>query len=166
LNRLACRRLDQNAPTVTCCTIALGLALMSAWACGSTTDPGIINVAGTWSGTEADRLGPGLLTWTLTQNGSAISGTALIRPVNATDGSCASCHKSKDGTLLGTLSGSTLALTMTFPAGGAADPTPACSILLTSTRLAVTSSLIAGTYSGADPCESTFDGTLAMTRKP
>lgn len=146
--------------------IALGLAVAwSTWACaGSATVPNTVNVAGTWSGTESDRLGPALLTWTLTQTGEAISGTAVMRPVDATDGSCASCHKSKDGTISGTVSGSTLTIAMYFAAGQTADPTPACSINLNSTAPNVTQSTIAGTYEGSDPCEGTFQGTLVMTR--
>jgi hypothetical protein len=147
---------------------ALGLAVAwSTWGCGdSATAPKTLNVAGTWSGTESDRLGPALLTWKLTQTGYTVSGTAVMRPVDAADGSCASCHKSKDGTFSGTLSGTTLTLAMFFPAGGVADPTPACSITINGTAPNVTESAIAGTYGGTDPCEGSFDGTLAMTRKP
>jgi hypothetical protein len=146
--------------------LALGVAVpWSAWSCGdSATVPNTVNVAGTWSGTESDRLGPALLTWTLTQTGDTVSGTAIMRPVDATDGSCASCHKSKDGTITGTVSGTTLTIAMYFAAGNQADPTPACSININSTAPSVTQSRIAGTYEGSDPCEGTFQGKLVMTR--
>jgi hypothetical protein len=148
--------------------LAVGLA--AAWSMlgcrAAPTVPSKVLVAGTWTGTESDRLGTALLTWTLYQVGDTVSGTAMMRPVDATDGSCASCHKSKDGTLSGKVSGTTLTLAMYFAAGGKLDPTPACSINLNSTAPNVTQTAIAGTYSGSDPCEGVFDGTLAMTRKP
>lgn len=121
--------------TVKLSRLALGLGVTLSLGCDrSATVPNTVSVAGTWSGTESDRLGPALLTWTLTQTGNTVSGTAIMRPVDATDGSCASCHKSKDGTFTGTLE--------------------------------KTDSTLAGTYSGGDPCEGTFEGTLALTRRP
>lgn len=152
--------------------IALGLAMVwSIWSCrGSPTAiatvPETFNVAGTWSGTENDRLGSALLTWNLIQSGTTISGTALIRPADAADGTCASCHKSKDGTVSGSVSGTTISLTMFFAAGGSADPTPGCSITLISKGLGISETAIVGTYSGTDPCEASFDGSLSMARKP
>src|ERR1700716_108956 len=93
----------------------------SAWGCsGSATSPNTFSVAGTWTGTASDRLGPAVLTWTLRQTGHDVSGTATMRPVNATDGSCASCHKSKDGTLEGVISGTSFTLSMFFAAGNTA----------------------------------------------
>ena len=124
-----------------------------------------VNVSGTWTGTESDRLGPALLTWNLTQTGTAVAGTVLMRPVDPYDGSCASCHKFKDGVVTGTLSGSTFKIVMYFAAGGQ-DATPACSITLNSDAATVSQLTITGNYAGSDPCEGTFDGTLAMTRKP
>ncbi len=157
-------------------TLALAaIVARTAWRCDdSATAPQPIiptvppppRIAGTWSGTESDRLGPALLTWNLTQVGPNVSGTAVMRPVDPADGSCASCHKSKVGTVEGTLSGATFTLTMLFPAGGQGDPTPACSITLNAVAPDVSPSAIAGTYSGSDPCEGVFDGTLAMTRQP
>ena len=55
------------------------------------------------------------VTWTLTQTGSAVSGTVTSTPLNATDGSCSSCHRAKGGTVSGTIAGTTLTLTMNFP---------------------------------------------------
>jgi hypothetical protein len=150
--------------------IGLGFAMISlTWSCrGSPTSivtvADTFNVAGTWAGAERDRLGSALLTWNLVQHGSAISGTALIRPTDPSDGTCASCHKSKDGTVSGTVSGKSIMLTMFFAAGGSADPTPACSITLISKGLGVTETAIVGTYSGTDPCEASFDGSLSMFR--
>jgi hypothetical protein len=167
-------------PAANFTALALALALAaSTWTCGSSstapttapatipsTAPNRLKLAGTWSGTESDRLGPAILTWSLTQSGDSVSGTVSMRPVNVADGSCASCHKSKDGTFTGTVSGTNLALTLFFPAGGQGDPTPACSISLVGTASNVTELAIAGTYTGSDPCEGIFDGTMAMSRKP
>ena len=124
-----------------------------------------VDVSGTWTGTESDRLGPALLTWNLTQTGALVSGTVLMRPVDPYDGSCASCHKFKDGVFTGTMTGNTLKIVMYFAAGGQ-DATPDCSITLNSDAATTSRFTITGNYSGSDPCEGTFDGTLAMTRKP
>ena len=128
--------------------------------------PRILDVAGSWFGSEQDRLGPALLSWTIVQTDSTLSGAATIRPIDAADGTCGSCHKNKVDTLSGSVSGQSVTSSMFFPAGVDGDPTPACSIRLDSSVPVVTGSWIAGRYSGSDPCEGTFDGTLAMVRKP
>lgn len=122
-------------------------------------------LGGRWTGTGRDRLGLGLLAWQVVQSGGSITGTVTLRPENPTDGSCGSCHKSKDGTLTGTLRGTDLELTLLFPTGGEQDPTPECSIMLIG-RARVSDSGLTGTYDGTDPCEGVFDGTLVMTREP
>src|SRR2546422_128711 len=91
----------------------------------STPTSAAINLSGTWSGTGSDSFGPELVTWMLTQSGTSVSGTAELNAVNPADGSCGSCHKVKKGTFSGTLSGASLSVTMTFPAGGDV-PTPIC----------------------------------------
>jgi hypothetical protein len=148
--------------------IAIGVVVFVAGCRDDATAPGpqLLNVAGSWAGSENDRLGPAFLTWQIVQAGSELSGTATIRPVDAADGSCASCHKNKIGTVSGSVSGQTITISMFFPAGVNGDPTPACSIRLDSSVPTATASAIAGTYSGSDPCEGTFEGTLMMTRKP
>ena len=98
---------------------------------------------------------------------NTVSGTAVSRPVDPTDGTCASCHKSKIGTFSGTVSGTTLRLTMFFPVGSDAEPTPMCSVTVDGTAAIVTESRITGAYSGADSCEGQFtDGALSMARQP
>ena len=126
-----------------------------------------VNLSGAWSGTGSDTQGPMTLTWALTQAGPTVSGTAISRAVNATDGTCASCHKNKIGTFSGTVSGTTLTLTMFFPDGSDAEPTPMCSVTVDGTAASITESRIAGAYSGADSCEGPFtDGALTMARQP
>src|SRR4051812_39358918 len=75
-------------------------------------------LSGAWSGSGGDPQGAEKMSWTLTQNGGAVSGTADLAPLDAADGSCASCHKFKSGTITGSLSGSALTMRLTFPSGG------------------------------------------------
>jgi hypothetical protein len=80
------------------------------------------------------------------------------------DGSCASCHKLRKGTVSGTLDGATLTLRMNFPAGGDV-PTPICVTDLTGSA-SITGNQIAGRYSGTDSCEGLFaNGQLTLTRQ-
>ena len=112
-----------------------------------------LTIGGTWTGTLSDSQGGATVTWTITQSGSALSGTAVTRPLDPGDGTCASCHKNKTGTLSGTLSGTTMALTMTFPGGTTDEPTPICSVTLNATAPGVADDVIAATYVGSDSCE-------------
>ncbi|HJZ72063.1 MAG TPA: hypothetical protein VKE51_09985 [Vicinamibacterales bacterium] len=124
-----------------------------------------IDVAGTWNGTGADPQGPEKMSWVLTQSGDAVSGTADLAPMNAADGSCASCHKFKAGTVSGTVSGSTIAMRLVFPAGGDGVPTPMCTITFNAAASAATRDRIDASYSGDDTCEGPFTGgTFTMTR--
>lgn len=101
----------------------------------------------------------------LTQSGTSVSGTAALNAVDPADGSCGSCHKVKRGTLTGTLSGTSLSVTMTFPAGGDV-PTPVCVAELTASATILDRRMTAA-YAGTDTCEGTFaDGKIEMTRQP
>jgi hypothetical protein len=150
--------------------------VLSAIACGggspATTSPtgatsmsSALNLAGTWNGSGSDAHGPELMTWSLTQSGAAISGTADMRPVDPSDGTCGSCHKYKKGTVAGTADASGATLTIHFPSGGDV-PTPMCDI---SFRISAAGSIvtrIGSTYTGDDSCEGPInDGTLTMDRK-
>jgi hypothetical protein len=127
---------------------------------GSVTD-----LSGAWNGTGSDPQGPERMAWTLAQSGNAITGTADLAPLNAADGSCASCHKFKAGTVTGTMSGSTIAMRLVFPSGGDGVPTPMCTITFDATAAAVASGRIDATYSGDDTCEGPISGgTFSMTR--
>ncbi len=126
-----------------------------------------VSFAGTWNGTSIDSQGATIVTWALTQTGSTAAGTVKTEAVDPNDGSCNSCHRNKTGTFSGTTSGTTLTLTMFFAAGGAGDPTPACTATLTGTASRVAADTLTAAYSGADSCEGPFmDGTLMMTRHP
>jgi hypothetical protein len=124
-----------------------------------------LNIAGAWSGTGSDPQGAERMTWMLAQAGSALSGTADLAPLDAADGSCASCHKFKTGTVTGSLSGNALAMTLTFPSGGDGVPTPMCTIVFTAAATGVDGGRINATYTGNDSCEGPFSGgTFVMTR--
>ena len=128
----------------------------------NTASPSIV---GTWTGTGVDSMGTINVTWGLNQTGSALSGTVAMQAVEAT-GSCNSCHRTKTGTLSGTIDGTNLSMTMFFPMGGS-DQTPACSATLTGTAANVVRDTITIAYSGVDSCEPPANnGTLVMTRSP
>ena len=127
--------------------------------------PEALSLAGTWTGTGSDDLGPETFTWVLAQSGTTLSGTARMRPVSETDGSCASCHKVKDGTISGSVSGSAVTLRMSFALGGA-QPTPTCLVTMDISASGVTSTNLSSTYNGSDSCEPTVKlGTVTMTRR-
>jgi hypothetical protein len=161
-----------------------GLVAIAAWtiACGggmpttpntptpptAPTPPptgGTTNIAGVWNGTGSDPQGSERMSWMLSQSGDAVTGTADLAPLNAADGSCASCHKFKAGTLSGTISGSTIAMRLVFPAGGDGVPTPMCTITFNATASTAVRDRIDATYTGDDTCEGPFSGgTFTMAR--
>jgi hypothetical protein len=145
--------------------------IASALACGSSapapTSPtaSSLNIAGAWNGTGTDPQGAEKMSWMVAQNGSALSGTADLAPLNAADGACASCHKFKTGTISGSLSGTSLAMRIVFPAGGDGVPTPMCTITFDASATGVNGSRIDAAYTGDDSCEGPFvGGTFVMTR--
>lgn len=126
---------------------------------------GPVVVAGRWNGTLSDSQGGATVAWTVIQTGSTLTGTAVTRPLDPNDGTCASCHKDKTGTLTGTLSGSTMSLTMSFPGGRGDEPTPICSVTLTASAPSITADIIAATYVGTDSCEGSVEnGRLNLAR--
>ena len=130
----------------------------------SPSGPPPATLAGAWTGTGTDPQGAEKMSWMVTQSGSALTGSADLSPLNAADGSCASCHKFKTGTLTGSLSGSTLALTLTFPSGGDGVPTPMCTITFDAAAT-LDGGRITATYTGDDSCEGPFTGgTFVMSR--
>lgn len=144
---------------------ALLSACQSKSSTPTTPSPAGINVSGTWNGTGSDSFSPELVTWVLTQSGTAVSGTAELKAVDPSDGTCGSCHKVKTGTLTGTLSGNTLTVSMKFPAGGDV-PAPICVADLSATAT-VADRRIAATYTGTDTCEGVYsNGAIELTRQP
>ena len=156
-------------------SLAAAALLVTAAGCGSSpaapindplpgTTPSAANISGTWTGTGTDAQGPETFTWTVTQIGNQITGSAIMASANPNDGSCGSCHKQKSGTITGTLSGGALALTLAFPEGGA-DITPLCAITMTASTTEVAAGRIAARYTGTTTCEGPItDGSLTVVR--
>ena len=144
-------------------TAAIGLALA---ACGSSpSGPSMTELGGVWTGPGSNSLGRHTLSLNITQNGSALTGTAATKAVDAADGSCSSCHMNKTGTFTGTISGSTVAVDVVFPSGNAAEPTPICSATLTLTATLITPTQLAGPYTGSDTCEGPWTSATVMLNK-
>ena len=132
----------------------------------STVPNPVLNVAGSWSGTSTDSQGMTVVDWTITQTGSAVTGTVRTNAPDPSDGSCNSCHRNKSGTFTGTVSGNILTMTMQFAAGADGDPTPICSATMTGTATSTADGRLGGGYTGSDTCEGSFlNGSLAMTRR-
>lgn len=97
-----------------------------------------VDLTGTWNGTATDHwqrfnTADGMIvSWVLTQNGSAVSGTVTTTGLNGNDNSCSGCHRAKTGSVSGTLSGTTLTLTMDFP-GHPDEPSPTCTASFSTT---------------------------------
>ena len=127
--------------------------------------PAAIDVSGRWTGPGSDSFSPELVTWVLAQSGSAVSGTVEFNAVDPADGTCGSCHKVKRGAFAGTLSGSSLTLTMKFPAGGDV-PAPICVVDLAGSAT-VADRRMTASYTGTDTCEGFFaDGKIELSRQP
>jgi hypothetical protein len=127
--------------------------------------PEALSLAGTWTGTGSDGLGPETFTWVLAQSGTTLSGSVRMRPLDETDGSCGSCHKVKDGTISGSISGSAVTLRMSFALGGT-QPTPTCLVTIDVSASGVTRTNLSSTYNGRDSCEPAVGlGTITMTQR-
>jgi hypothetical protein len=130
---------------------------------GPTAAP--LNLSGTWTGNGSDGLGPETFSWVLAQSGDALSGTVSMRPLSETDGSCTSCHKVKDGSISGSVSGTAVTLKMSFALGGS-QPTPTCLVTMDVSASNVTSTSLASSYNGSDSCEPAVAlGSITMTRQ-
>jgi hypothetical protein len=122
-------------------------------------------LTGTWSGSGSDSFSAERVTWVLAQSDANVTGTAAFAPVDPLDGSCASCHKLRKGTLSGSFEGATLTLRMSFPADGD-GPTPICVTELSGSA-AIVGNQLTGTYSGTDTCEGVYaNGQLTLAKQP
>ena len=130
------------------------------------------DLSGTWSGSGADFWtkvgGPdGMrVTMNLTQTGTAVSGTVTSTNLGSVnDGTCSGCHRVKQGTVTGTLSGNALTIALSFP-GLPGEITPNCSAQFSGTGDVTSSPLTIG-YSVNDSCEGQFEnGTLQIAPGP
>lgn len=120
-----------------------------------------LNLSGTWTGDFAVQDVTAQMTWTLAQAGSAVSGPMLVKLPNGI--------VLLNGFLMGTLTGSALAYTISVGPGGI--PTqPACIGQLGRTMAAAagTTSTLTGSYAvSSATCTPPFGGTgnISLTRR-
>lgn len=147
----------------------LGTALAGTVSCGgggsttgvttpTPTPQPSVSLTGTYSGSAFDSSGAGQMTWQLTQpNATSVSGTVLAKTVTGT--------VTFNGTVSGTLSGTALTFTITVPQGGI--PTLAnCTLNISGAASGVTTTTIAGTYSGTNSCTGPFsNGQFSLAKQ-
>ncbi len=106
--------------------VVFGLVAVSACG-GSTSSPAmptpvstgtLASVSGTWAGTSTDTSGQEKMTWSVTQNGNGMSGTMNI--------SDSSRSMMGNGSMQGTITGSTVAFHMVVPTGGFSGMMSSC----------------------------------------
>lgn len=146
--------------TIGITAVALGAACSSTHSSPVEPTPppaAVADVAGTWSGLAADSSGPGEMTWRLTQSAATLSGTFAMRDADT--------GLNGQGTITGTLSGSTLTFAIAVAAGGFDAPFGTCSSSATGTA-DVSATAIAGTYTGSNSCTGTItSGQLTLSRQ-
>lgn len=113
-----------------------------------------LSLTGTFSGRASDSSGPGQMTWQLSQAGDTVNGS-----LTANDSSTGITF---NGTVGGTLTGNVLNFTMTLVPSGLTQ----CSSFASGTASNVTSTTIAGTYSGNNACTGPFtNGQFTLTKQ-
>lgn len=133
----------------------LGLAALLLAGCGGgrgaaspTVPTATLNLTGTWRGTVSDNSGTAEVTVRLTHSGNALTGS--ISMISA-DG-----RFTGEGSVAGTLSGTTITFTVTFPRGSYRSSLVAgmetCSATLSGSGTDVTNAVISGTYTGSNTC--------------
>jgi hypothetical protein len=151
--------------------LRLTVALMAtAWlgaGCSSSLSPSTpptstsLNLSGTWKGDFAVQDIPAQMTWTLTQTGTAVTGPVLVKLPNGI--------VLLNGSLTGTLTGSSLAYTISVGPQGIPSQ-PACVGQLGGTMTATTTgatSMLAGNYAVTSAtCTPPFgsSGNISLTR--
>jgi hypothetical protein len=103
----------------------------------------------------SDSSGPGTMTWHLAQTDASVSGS-----LDATD---TDSGVTGQGSISGTMDGSTLSFTLTFPAGAFGAPWSSCSATMSGV-VNVGTSMIA-TYSGTNSCTGPVTGGLMELRR-
>jgi hypothetical protein len=137
----------------------LALTLTTACKSDSSSAPAapsatVLNLAGSWRGTAADSSGPGTITLQITQTGTNLTGTASMSVTTATG----------RGTLTGTVSGSSIHLTIAIPAGGFDAPFGTCTASVTGDGQASASSITV-IYNGTNSCSGSITkGELSLSK--
>src|SRR5262245_4031905 len=137
----------------------LALTLTTACKSDSSSTPAapsapVLNVAGSWRGTATDSSGPGTISMQVTQSGTNLTGTVNMSVITATG----------RGTLTGTVSGSSIHLTIAIPAGGFDAPFGSCTASVTGDGQ-VSASSITATYTGTNSCSGSITkGELTLSK--
>ena len=143
----------------TWCVLLLAAVLSTA--CGDelptepTTPPS--SFAGTWRGNVTVTNVTAVMTWTLTQTGTSVSGPVVIAlPTGVV---------LMNGTVGGTVSGSSLIYTITVPPGGVATQ-PGCSGQISGASALTATTTMTGTYSVNSACNTGLtNGSFTLTRQ-
>lgn len=116
------------------------------------------SLTGTWRGNIAVSNATTVMTWTLTQTGSAVTGPVVI--------SLPSGVVLMNGTVAGTVAGTTLPFTVTVPPGGILSQ-PGCSGAIAGTSTVSSTMTMNGTYSVATSTCTTglTSGAFSLTRQ-
>jgi hypothetical protein len=140
---------------------ALLLAVLVSTACGDElptepTNP-VTSLSGVWRGNITVNNVSTTMTWTLTQTGLSVAGPVVIAlPTGLV---------LMNGTVAGTLSGTTLAFTVTVPPGGIVQQ-PGCSGQIAGANTVMSSTTMNGAYSIVNSTCATglTNGTFTLTR--
>jgi hypothetical protein len=98
-------------------------------------------LAGTWSGSSRDTTGQETMGWTITQNGTSLSGTMSL--------SDAGRSMMGNGSMTGTVNGNTATFHMNVPAGGFAGMMSSCSMAVDGqATMSADGHTMTGTYTG------------------
>ncbi len=121
------------------------------------TDPQPMDLTGTWSGTASDSTGPGRMTWRLTQTGTMLAGSVSALTPSGT--------VVFNGTFSGTITGTNLRFAIEVPKGGIVG-FPGCSVSINGSSTNITTSGIAGIYTGNNSCTGPFSsGSFSLMKQ-
>ena len=132
-------------------SILLVASLVAVSACGGSASSPVAplpvstgtlaSVSGTWTGTSADTSGQEKMTWIVTQNGNAMSGAMTV--------SDTSRSMMGNGSMQGTISGSTVTFHMAVPTGGFSGMMSSCGMGIDGQgTMSDDGHTMTGTYSG------------------
>ena len=130
--------------------VALLVSLVVAACGGSSSGPANpsptpttrTTMSGTWVGTSADSTGQEKMTWTVTQNGTGMTGTMSFSDTGR--------NMMGNGSMQGTISGSTVTFHMSIPNGGFNGMMSSCSMGMDGhATMSDDGRTMTGTYSGS-----------------
>ena len=99
-------------------------------------------MSGTWAGTSADSTGQEEMSWTVTQTGNSVTGTMSFRDTGR--------NMMGNGSMQGTINGSTVSFHMSVPNGGFSGMMSSCSMGMNGqATMSDDGHTMTGTYSGS-----------------